>query len=217
MTAADHARRLAIAAATVAAGTLAACVASSRPLGRAAAAAASLTAPSLPAPPRLKQFPVRGRHDTGYDAGTDQRDRWSCDDARSNSDFCTSTRCTWHGAHLGNDIWADEGTPVVATVDGTLIQSEWSDYSGNRITIRDASGWSHFSAHLQRRSAEMAVGRAIRAGEVIGFVGKTGSAANGVVHLHYSIYPGDDYESGVDPWPYLRAVEHGVCAATATR
>jgi hypothetical protein len=168
-------------------------------------------------PAALQYFPVRGRHDTGFSTNTTNHDTWSCDDANSNSDYCSDLHCTWHGSHLGNDIWADEGAPVVATVDGVVVQSEWSDYSGNRITIRDAHGFSHFSCHLQRREPSIIVGRAVRAGEIIGYVGKTGSASNGVVHLHYSIYPGDDYDHGVDPWPYLRAVERGVCDRALSR
>ena len=34
---------------------------------------------------------------------------------------------------------------------------------------------------------------------------------NGVVHLHYSIYPNGNYNAGIDPWPHLYAVEWHVC------
>lgn len=157
----------------------------------------------------LAYFPVRGRHETGYQANPSSGDRgiWSCDGAYSNSDYYTRPSC---GGHLGNDIWAAEGTPVVATVSGTIVQAEFSSYSGNQVRIMDDCGWSHYAIHLQAIASGISVGSRIEAGALIGWVGKTG-ATNGVVHLHYSIYPGEDYCSGVDPWPYLNAVERNVC------
>src|SRR5690606_9495795 len=88
----------------------------------------------------------------------------------------------------------------------------WSDYSGNKVTIIDDCGWYHFYCHLQRIASGMTNGRRVSAGEVIGWVGKTGTASNGVVHLHYSLYPDGNYDAGIDPWPYLHAVEQNVCS-----
>src|SRR5688500_19462401 len=76
----------------------------------------------------LSAYPVLGPHNNGYDPTAGNSSLWSCDDANSNSDFVG-------GDHLGNDIWAPEGTPVVATVAGTLTLTGWSDYSGNKVTI----------------------------------------------------------------------------------
>jgi hypothetical protein len=149
-------------------------------------------------------YPVQGKHNHGYDSTAGDSSQWSCDDAHSNSDFVG-------GDHLGNDIWATEGTPVVATVSGTLTKVAWSDYSGNKLTIVDDCGWSHFYCHLQDFAPGIGNGDPIEAGEIVGYVGKTGTASNGVVHLHYSIYPDGVYDDGVDPWPHLHAVEQAVC------
>lgn len=154
-------------------------------------------------PQNLKYFPVRGKHNTGYDKDAGKSKTWTCNNEKSNSDF--------NSKHLGIDIWAVEKTPVVATVSGTVIQAAFDKYSGNRVTIRDSSGWSHFSAHLHSIASGLKKGQKINAGKVIGYVGKTGTASNGVVHLHYSIYPGDNYNKATNPWPYLKAVEKDVC------
>jgi murein DD-endopeptidase MepM/ murein hydrolase activator NlpD len=159
--------------------------------------------------PTLRQYPVRGRHNHGYDSTAGNASLWTCDDARSNSDFVA-------GDHLGNDIWAAEGTPVVATVSGTLVLTGWSSYSGNKVTIADGCGWYHFYAHLKSIAPGMVNGRHVTAGDVIGSVGKTGTASNGVVHLHYSIYPAGNYNAGRNPWPYTHAVEHDVCNLPGT-
>lgn len=49
-----------------------------------------------------------------------------------------------------------------------------------------------------------------------GHLGKTGTASNGVVHLHYSTYPDGNYNAGVDPYPYLKVVENDVCWVPGT-
>lgn len=154
--------------------------------------------------PQLAKYPVEGPHNNGYDSTAGDSSQWSCSDAHSNTDYVG-------GDHLGNDIWAAEGTPVVATVNGTLKLTGWSDYSGNKVTIVDGCGWSHFYCHLQSIAPGMSNGVNVTAGQVIGYVGKTGTASNGVVHLHYSIYPDGNYDAGVDPWPYLHAVEGSTC------
>jgi murein DD-endopeptidase MepM/ murein hydrolase activator NlpD len=154
-------------------------------------------------PQKLGYFPVRGKHNTGYDKDAGKPQTWTCGNSKSNSDF--------NSKHLGIDIWAAQGTPVVATVSGTVTQAEYNSYGGNRVTIKDGSGWSHYSAHMQRLASGLKKGQKINAGKIIGYVGKTGTSSNGVVHLHYSIYPGDNYNKGTNPWPYLYAVERDVC------
>src|SRR4051812_11519794 len=85
---------------------------------------------------KLDVFPVRGLHNTGYDKSLDNGSRtsWNCNRNYSNSDFVA-------GDHLGIDIWAAEGTPVAATVGGTLTLTGWSDYSGNKVTVKTSTGW----------------------------------------------------------------------------
>jgi hypothetical protein len=153
----------------------------------------------------LARYPVMGEHNNGYDSTAGDASLWSCGDANSNSDFVGAD-------HLGNDIWAVEGTPVVATVAGVLTLTGFSDYSGNKVTIIDDCGWYHFYAHLQSIAPGIVDGVRVQAGDVVGAVGRTGTASNGVVHLHYSIYPEGNYDAGIDPWPALHAVEQNVCA-----
>jgi murein DD-endopeptidase MepM/ murein hydrolase activator NlpD len=154
---------------------------------------------------KLARYPVMGRHNNGYDSTAGDHSQWSCGDAHSNSDFIG-------GDHLGNDIWAEAGAPVVATVAGRLTLTGFSDYSGNKVTIVDDCGWYHFYAHLQSIAPGKVDGVRVQPGDVVGAVGNTGTASNGVVHLHYSIYPDGNYDAGIDPWPALHAVEQNVCA-----
>lgn len=170
----------------------------------------------------------------------------STDDSPSNyvsqSDFSASA------GHLGVDIGAVGATPfrygtgvahdgvtncpaitttqigasVVATVDGTVTQVTPADgtLGGNRITIQDAYGWSHYYAHLSDTSfgSFVSVGQHVAAGTLLGYVGHTGGAGC-VDHLHYSIYK-DDYNTkwygsatgdNQAVWRFLNQVEHNVC------
>jgi hypothetical protein len=154
-------------------------------------------------------FPVRGLHNTGYDHSLDCgcQDSWNCNRDHSNSDFVA-------GDHLGIDIWAAEGTPVAATVGGTLVLTGWSDYSGNKVTVRTSTGWSHFFCHLKSIASGMVNGKVVKAGDIIGYVGHTGTASNGVTHLHYSLYPDAVYDNAINPWNLLYAKELNVCSTT---
>lgn len=150
-------------------------------------------------------FPVRGKHNLGYEApSTGDPALWTCGNTNSNSDFVP-------GDHLGNDIWAARGTPVAATATGDLILTGYNDYSGNKVTIQTADGWEHFMCHLDHLAPGIANGVHVTAGQIVGYVGNTGTASNGVIHLHISVYPPDNYDAGIDPWPLLHAVEHDTC------
>jgi peptidase M23-like protein len=155
--------------------------------------------------PKLVYYPVRGRHNNGYDPTAGDSSQWTCNADHSNSDYSVALN------HLGNDIWASKGTPVVATVSGKLTLVGFTAYSGNKVTIIDSCGWYHFSTHLDSIAPGIVSNKQIAAGTVIGYVGSTGTAANHTVHLHYSIYPDGNYNAGIDPWPYLKAVESNVC------
>jgi murein DD-endopeptidase MepM/ murein hydrolase activator NlpD len=157
----------------------------------------------------ISVFPVRGAHNTGYDSGTNcAPSSWNCGSTYSNSDFNSS--------HIGIDIWAALNTPVAATVSGTLVYTGNNAYSGNKVTIKTSTGWYHFFCHLNSLAPGIVNGATVTAGQIIGYVGSTGTASNGVVHLHYSLYPDDNYNAGINPWSLLNAVETSVCSTPPT-
>jgi hypothetical protein len=158
----------------------------------------------------ISVFPVRGEHNSGYDAATNcAPSSWNCNRQYSNSDFIA-------GDHLGIDIWAAEGTPVAATVSGTITLTGWSDYSGNKVTVRTSTGWYHFFCHLKSIASGISNGVTVTAGQIIGYVGHTGTASNGVTHLHYSLYPDGVYDNAINPHSLLYAVEQNVCSTGGT-
>ncbi len=99
--------------------------------------------------------------------------------------------------HLGNDLMGALGTPIIAVEGGTVEALGWNQYGGWRIGIRsDDTLRYYYYAHLQKDKpfAEgLAVGQHVSAGDVIGFMGRTGYSTHenvnniDAVHLHFGI------------------------------
>ncbi|MCE5348089.1 MAG: M23 family metallopeptidase [Bacteroidales bacterium] len=86
--------------------------------------------------------------------------------------------------HAGMDFTAPAGTDVYATGNGIIstVESSKRGY-GNYIVIDHGFGYSTVYAHLDR--ANVRKGQKVQRGDIIGFVGNTGtSVAN---HLHYEV------------------------------
>lgn len=104
--------------------------------------------------------------------------------------------------HAGNDIFADQGTPIVAPFDGVAVRAP-NELGGQAVKLYGGPGYV-YNAHLSRYGKLGAV----KAGEVIGFVGNTGDALGGPPHDHFEFHPRNGI--AVDPYPYLLAA----CVAT---
>ena len=112
-----------------------------------------------------------------------------------------------HRQHLAIDIGAPRGTPVLATIDGEIVRVVRERRGGKSIYQKDATGqYLLFYCHLSRYADELSVGRTVKKGEVIGFVGSTGHVIGGP-HLHFSItrLPEDagSFKQGLAINPYL--------------
>ena len=113
------------------------------------------------------------------------------------------------GWHHGEDIFAPLGTPLLAVADRTVFSVGWNDIGGWRVWLRDRVGNEFYYAHLSAYSPLAVNGRQVKAGDVLGFMGKTGDAVNSPVHLHFEIHPvallARGYDGAVAPYPFLTA------------
>lgn len=110
--------------------------------------------------------------------------------------------------HLGVDIAAKEGNELYAAITGTVTKiytPETDQLAGNGLRITRPDGTYVFYAHLQQLAPGIGVGSKVTAGQLVGYVGKTGNA--GVPHLHLEIHPGGG--SAVNPYPIVKAI--GAC------
>lgn len=112
-------------------------------------------------------------------------------------DFGMSRSFGFARKHLGNDLMGGLGTPIVAVEGGVIEAMGWNRYGGWRIGIRSFdSKRYYYYAHLQkdRPFAEgLAVGDTVQAGDLIGFMGRTGYSDKEnvdnieTVHLHFGL------------------------------
>ena len=89
-------------------------------------------------------------------------------------------------AHTGVDYAAPTGTPVMSIGDGTVISKGWGGGGGNTVKIRHNSVYTTAYLHLSRYAAGLKVGDHVRQGEVIGYVGMTGTATG--PHLDFRVW-----------------------------
>ncbi|OFY49064.1 MAG: hypothetical protein A2W85_16555 [Bacteroidetes bacterium GWF2_41_31] len=89
--------------------------------------------------------------------------------------------------HHGVDYAAAEGTPVYSVGDGTIVKRAYQKLGGgNYLTIRHNGTYSTTYMHLKGYAKGMAVGKHVRQGELIGYVGRTGLATG--AHLDFRFY-----------------------------
>ncbi len=85
--------------------------------------------------------------------------------------------------HLGIDIACAQNTKILAANSGTVLKSE-SHYSyGNYVLIDHGGGVATLYAHMTSRA--VSAGETVATGQVIGYVGMTGSASGH--HLHFEV------------------------------
>ncbi len=97
--------------------------------------------------------------------------------------------------HQGVDMMSAGGTPLVAVADGTVSFARISN-GALTVTLVADDGTRYWYGHLS--AYEGSEGH-VSAGQVIGYVGSTGTNVN---HLHFEVHPGGG--SAVDPTPYVR-------------
>jgi murein DD-endopeptidase MepM/ murein hydrolase activator NlpD len=102
----------------------------------------------------------------------------------------------WGRMHEGIDIAAPAGTPIRAAQGGTTILAAPTSGYGNYVCVDHGGGLSSCYAHLS--SYATSVGDEAGAGDVIGYVGCTGSCFGD--HLHFEIRVNG---GAVDPLGYL--------------
>jgi murein DD-endopeptidase MepM/ murein hydrolase activator NlpD len=88
--------------------------------------------------------------------------------------------------HLGVDYAAPAGTPVWSVGGGVVVEKGYNHAAGNYVTVKHNQTYSTRYNHLSRFAKGTAKGKAVRQGEVIGYVGSTGYATG--PHLDFRMY-----------------------------
>ena len=136
-----------------------------------------------------------------------------------------------HHDYPATDLFVACGTPVLAVASGVVSETaavdRWdratnvgADRGGLSVTLLGDDGVRYYGSHLSAVLVEP--GQRVRAGEVLGRAGETGSAAGTGCHLHLGLSPaacgpGDWFtrRGTVSPYPYLESWRTGVDADPA--
>ncbi|MBC8016194.1 MAG: M23 family metallopeptidase [Sporomusaceae bacterium] len=85
--------------------------------------------------------------------------------------------------HPGIDIANSTGTPIVATADGVVVQSEWYSGYGETVQVDHGNGIVTLYAHNSQRAVHD--GQFVKKGQLIAYLGNTGYSTG--PHLHYEV------------------------------
>jgi peptidoglycan hydrolase-like protein with peptidoglycan-binding domain len=116
---------------------------------------------------------------------------------------------TWHAPrsggrlHEGVDIIGAKGLAIYATNDGVISRmSTGGALGGNAIYVKIPNGTYFYYAHLDSFAPGMAPGVPVKAGQIIGYNGSTGTTTP---HLHFEVHPFGG--PAVNPYQFVKAVD----------
>lgn len=96
--------------------------------------------------------------------------------------------------HAGVDLTAPVGTPIYAAATGTLELAASGRGYGKLVVLRHDDGYSTRYAHLASWASGLRYGERVEQGQLIGYVGRTGTTTG--PHLHFEVRR---YDQPIDP------------------
>lgn len=120
--------------------------------------------------------------------------------------------------HEGIDIMGSRDQPLLAVARGRLTKR----YEDRGLSYGAGHGWTLYDEvddvtykyfHMSRHEDGLEVGDEVQLGQVIGYVGNTGTSgvhSDSNYHLHFEVRPGNE---PIDPLPLL-VVDHDVCGVS---
>lgn len=105
------------------------------------------------------------------------------------------------GFHRGVDFAAPMGTPVYASLAGTVIRSGYHESWGNYVAIKHENGLTSLYAHNNQNL--VAVGQIVSQGDIIASMGITGNSTGPHLHFEVSLSPSLTQDHLIDPMRVL--------------
>lgn len=149
--------------------------------------------------PRLRVLPARRVSPASFGSGP------AVFPVRGKSDFGTFVNTFGGGrGHQGQDVLARCGVPVVSALSGEIQHVAFQSRAGNYVVVQADDGSSQAYMHL-REPVTLKKGQAVKAGDQLGEVGRTGRAS--ACHLHFELWTAPGWYLGgkpIDPLPVLK-------------
>lgn len=102
--------------------------------------------------------------------------------------------------HTGLDLHGSMGDPIIAVQDGKVVVSQKTDNGGYGIYVDIDHGNGIKTRYGHMRENIVNVGDVVKQGQVIGYVGNTGTSTG--PHLHFEVRVNDE---AVDPGKYINS------------
>ncbi len=106
--------------------------------------------------------------------------------------------------HEGIDIFAPEGTPIVAAERGVATKVGTAKLGGLRVWVQGESGTKWYYSHMSAIAEGLEVGDVVEVGDLLGYIGHSGNAVGTPDHLHLQVHP--DGGRPVNPYPILKVI-----------
>lgn len=103
-------------------------------------------------------------------------------------------------SHEGEDLMSIKGAPIVSPTEAIVTKIGEGSSAGNYVYTANPGGETFRYMHLDE-IADIKVGDKLSVGDLIGTVGDTGNAGEGVYHLHFEMR--DEDNQAQDPYPRL--------------
>ena len=87
--------------------------------------------------------------------------------------------------HTGVDWATAYGTPIFASGNGVVEVAGWEGGYGKYVKLKHNNGYETAYGHMSAFAKGLELGKRVRQGQVIGFVGSTGQSTG--AHVHYEI------------------------------
>lgn len=104
--------------------------------------------------------------------------------------------------HAGMDMSGRRGTPLFAIEAGRIDRTKRQSNGALQIVMKGRSGSKYYYGHMQH--VFVRGGQQVRAGQVIGTMGDSGSP--GAVHLHFEFWKSGRESAAVNPATLLRTI-----------
>lgn len=105
--------------------------------------------------------------------------------------------------HMGEDIMAVKGTPIVSPTEAVVLRTVNGTTEGYTVYTANPGGETFVYMHLDRFGEGVSSGDVLSPGDLIGYAGNTGNASGGPAHLHFEIHEAS--REAIDPFPRLTA------------
>ncbi|NCB63885.1 MAG: peptidase M23 [Clostridia bacterium] len=104
------------------------------------------------------------------------------------------------GNHTGTDVAAPRNTPIKSARGGVVTISTYNNSYGNYVVVDHGDGYATLYAHMNSRAVKE--GQVVKQGQVLGYVGTTGSSTG--YHLHYELRVNGGRADVLEKYPSMK-------------